>query len=1368
MRDRILVLDGAMGTMIQMLHLDNPSAGKGVGGNLDMLNLVNPEGIANIHKSYIEAGAEIIATNTFSGTSVSQHEYGCEDKVRQINFQGARIARMVAEEKGLSFLSDADSSGSVASANESDGKACTSGVASANESDGKESLAGVASANALWKEEWGPARAIVAGSMGPTVKSLSLSPDVTRPDFRNISFDEMAEAYMVQAEALIDGGVDVLLVESIYDGLNAKAALYAIRKVLRKKRLEPVAGGGLESVAGGGLDFVAGEGLDSAGMDGVEPGPDSEWDIPVMVSATINDKYGRILTGQHVRSLFTALRGYNPLSFGLNCSFGAKDMEDCIREISGFAASCAVSVYPNAGLPDEMGRYVETPRYTASCIREIASESAINIAGGCCGTTPEHIKAIAEALKDCAPRNIGEHVVRDIDDLNVSGLENLLINRAKNNFTNIGERTNVAGSAKFASLMREKDFASASLIALKQIEDGATIIDINTDEPMSNGTELMESFLRYLSSEPAIARVPFMIDSSDWNTILAGVKNSPGRPIVNSISLKDGEDEFVRRATELFDLGASVIVMAFDEEGQATTFQRKTEICSRAYKLLADIGFAPSDIIFDCNILTVATGMKEHDSYAADFIEAVRWIKKNLPGVKTSGGVSNLSFAFRGNNSVRRAMHSVFLYHAISAGLDMAIVNPSMTDLYDSLDPVLRVCSEAVVLNDFSLLEKVSSRELSPSPYSQAFFSAMSSVQGAGSCACASDTSVSGAGSAASVSPAVEVLASIADEVRKREEMLKRAREEGKAADSVDIGLSGGAGVAEFVDNASVSERLSSAVVKGNSQALSPLLKTLMETMKPVEIIEGPLMAGLERVGEAFGQGKMFLPQVVKSARVMKEAVDILQPYIQNKSLGHCRCEACSPKKPVVILATAKGDIHDIGKNIVSIVLSCNGMEVVDLGVATDNRTIVEEAIQRRASLIGVSGLITPSLRYMEELAALLEDNRERMLRELGYLIPLAVGGAATSSVHTAVRIAPLYSGLTLFGGDASNASVAYGRIIADEDSALPVVRQENDFPRGGYAELIRRAQAEIRRQYNSRDRHYIPLAKARELAPKFGLESFSLPDNLWNLNLCADRLDLAPLAEKINWTSLLNFWGFRGKFPAVVYENPQAETLYQEALDTLSEMISSSSVKAGVCLAFYDAVSVVDDDGDDAIDLYENLAEDSQGQLVRVPLESREVVAAFKVPRQCLENSEHLSLSDFVCRKELVKDGKVPGRVGVFVARVEDSLSASLDHKSFEYLLRYSLCARLTQALAEWMQETSLQGVFGQMHDGRECQLKVIRPAFGYPVCPDHSHKRVAIKLLDAEKELGVHLTQTDAIVPVTSVCGLLICHPEAKLFDI
>lgn len=1241
LKDRIVVMDGAMGTMIQKLHLDNPSERRGVGGNLDMLNLVDPEGISKIHRSYIASGAEIIETNTFSGTSVSQQEYGCEDKVFQINFEGARIARKAAEEEGLSFLRDEDS------------------------------------ASACWREEWGPARAVVAGSMGPTVKSLSLSPDVSRPEFRNISFDEMAQAYMVQAEALIEGGVDVLLVESIYDGLNAKAALYAIRKVFRKLRNQP--------------------------------GYPEDFEVPVMVSATINDKFGRILTGQDVRSLFTSVRVYNPLSFGLNCSFGAKDMASCIKDISEFAAGCAVSVYPNAGLPDEMGCYSETPDYTASCIREMAvsgSSPAINIAGGCCGTTPEHIAAISSALKGYAPRPLTE-TETDIDDLHLSGLEDLVINRRKFNFTNIGERTNVAGSAKFATLMREKDFAAASQIALKQIQDGATVIDINTDEPMSNGTQLMESFLRYLSSEPAIARVPFMTDSSDWDTILAGVKNSQGRPVVNSISLKDGEGEFVRRATELFDLGAAVIVMAFDEKGQATTFHRKTEICSRAYKILTGIGFAPSDIIFDCNILTVATGMKEHDSYASDFIEAVRWIKCNLPGAKTSGGVSNLSFAFRGNNPVRRAMHSVFLYHAISAGLDMAIVNPSMTDLYDSLDPVLRVCAEAVILNDFSILENVSEQDISSSPYKDAFSSAMASASGE--------------------SPAVEVLTSVAEAAR----VLELSRK--------SVGVNSASVQSVSVQELDASAELSEAVVKGNSLPLASLLETLLGEMKPVEIIEGPLMAGLEKVGDAFGQGKMFLPQVVKSARVMKEAVDILQPYMQNESRSG-EPQGKERKKPVVILATAKGDIHDIGKNIVSIVLSCNGMEVVDLGVATENSTIVEEAIRRKASLIGVSGLITPSLKYMEELACMLEDNKARMLKELGYLIPLAVGGAAASSVHAAVRIAPLYSGVVLFGGDASNASLAYRKIIADED-----------------AETIKRSQEEIRRQYLERDSRCLSLAQSRELAPRFSPESFVLPDSLWKANLEADNIDLSMLAGRIDWTALLNFWGFKGKYPAVVYSNPEAEALYEEALGVLSGMIESSSVSAGVVLSFYDAVSAVVD-GKDAICLYGNLTEDALGNVVPVPLDERKVVATIKVPRQCREGSEHLSLSDFVCRREDVRGGDIPSRAGVFVARVEDRLSAKMDHKSYEYLLRYSLCARLAQALAEWMQEVAMQA----------SGLKVIRPAFGYPVCPDHSLKRVALDLLDAENVLGVHLTETDALVPTTSVCGLLISHPSAKLFDI
>ena len=1227
--DRIVIMDGAMGTMIQMLHLDNPSEGRGVGGNLDMLNIVDPEGISRIHKSYIKAGAEIIATNTFSSTSVSQNEYGCSDKVSEINFRGARIALQAAEEEGLGFFKDGSS----------------------------------------WKEEWGPRRAIVAGSMGPTVKSLTLSPDVMRPEFRSISFDRMAEAYMEQAEALVSGGVDVLLVESIYDGLNAKAALYAIRKVNRK-----------------------------LGEDGFP-------EIPVMISATINDRFGRILTGQDVRSLFTALRGYNPLSFGLNCSFGAKDMASCIREISDFAGSCAVSVYPNAGLPDQMGKYSETPDFTASCIRDMAtsgSHPALNMAGGCCGTTPEHIAAIASALSGIAPRQMTATEC-DADDLHLGGLEELVINRRKYNFTNIGERTNVAGSAKFATLIRNRDFAAASKIALKQIEDGATIIDINTDEPMSNGTELMQDFLRYLASEPSVARVPFMIDSSDWETILAGVKNSSGRPVVNSISLKDGEEEFVRKAKELLDLGASVIVMAFDSKGQATTFSRKTEICSRAYKLLTDIGFAPSDIIFDCNILTVATGIREHDSYAVDFIEAVRWIKKNLPGAKTSGGVSNLSFSFRGNNAVRRAMHSVFLYHAISAGLDMAIVNPSMTDMYDSLDPVLRVCAEAVVLNDFSVLEKAGGQDLSSSPYCDVFASAMASASGD--------------------SPAVEVLTRVAEAV-----MQQGSKRVDSDSDKVP----------EHEKDAST--ELSEAVFGGNSLQLESLLNVLLSRMKPVEIIEGPLMAGLGRVGEAFGQGKMFLPQVVKSARVMKEAVDILQPHMKEES-GSGISEDGRQKKPVVILATAKGDIHDIGKNIVSIVLSCNGMEVVDLGVATENSMIVEEAVRHRASLIGVSGLITPSLKYMEELASMLEDNKARMLKELGYLIPLAVGGAAASSVHTAVCIAPRYSGVTLYGSDASHASLAYRRIIADED----------------YSFEIKKSQAEIRSKYLAGSKKTVPVSQARAKAVRFSPESFVLPEGLWNSNLSADNIDVSRLSGMIDWTAFLNFWGFKGKYPALVYGNPQAEALYEEALGVLSGMISSSSVACGVLLSFYDAVSDVVD-GADAICLYENLQEGPDGTVKTVPLENRKVVAALKVPRQCQENSEYLSLADFVCRKEDVDGGEIPSRVGVFVVRVEDKLSESLDHKSYEYLLRYSLCARLSQALADWMQQTAMQGM----------DLKVIRPAFGYPVCPDHSLKRVAVSLLDAENVLGVHLTETDAMYPVTSVCGLLICHPSAKLFDI
>lgn len=1222
LRDRIIIMDGAMGTMIQQRGLDSAEAGSGVNGNLDMLNLVNPNGIAAIHKAYIEAGAELIETNTFSGTVISQQEYGCAEKVYEINRRGAEIARAAAEEKGLSIDT--------------------------------------------WKEEWGARRAIVAGSMGPTIKSLTLSPDVNRPEYRNVSFDEMAAAFMTQAEGLIDGGVDVLIVESIYDGLNAKAALYAINKVLADRGV----------------------------------------DIPVMVSATVNDRFGRILTGQDIRSLYTELKGYGILSFGLNCSFGAKDLEGCIKSIDSFA-ECAVSVHPNAGLPDEMGRYKETPSYTASCIKEMAVEGVasggrLNFAGGCCGTTPEHIAAIASALRGCTPRALSViHREKDIDDLEVSGLENLLINRKKNNFTNIGERTNVAGSAKFAKLLRERDFVQASQIAAKQIEDGATLIDINTDDPMSNGTELMESFLRYLSSEPAVAKVPFMIDSSDWNTILAGVKNSTGKPVVNSISLKDGEEEFLRRAKELHLLGAAVVVMAFDEQGQAVTLERKKEIAERAYKLLISIGYEPSEIILDCNILTIATGIAEHDSYAVNFIEAVRWIKQNLPGAKTSGGVSNLSFAFRGNNTIRRAMHSVFLYHAIAAGLDMAIVNPSMTDLYDDIPTHLRSVVEAVVLNDSSLL---------PDSYK-------------------------------GKNP-TEVLTELAFEIKKQEEEAKNGTPVQKAVKEEDTKVA-----------STPEKQLSDKVVKGDLSELEPVLLELIKKMKAVQIIEGPMMEGLEEVGRRFEQGKMFLPQVVKSARVMKQAVEILQPYIAEKH----SCDCCGPKsankstKPVVVLATAKGDIHDIGKNIVSIVLSCNGMEVVDLGVMVDNQTIVNEAIARKASLIGVSGLITPSLKFMEDLASLMEQNKERMLRELGYLIPLAVGGATASSVHTAVNIAPRYSGTVLFGGDASNASVSYKRIIADSDASLPVIREENSYPLGGFAELIKRDQADIRRQYEARHAKFLSKEEALALAKEYPIESYIHPDGFGENNLFAENISVSTLAERIDWTAFFNFWGFKGKYPELAYNNQEAEKLYDQALEMIGKMIEEESVKAGAILSFFDAAA-----DSDSIELFDNLKEDPSGNLVYEEIAKRKVVAKMEVPRQRKEGSEYMSLADFVLPLKMADaQGKNLSRVGVFVARVEDSLSKELDHKSFEYLLRYSICARLTQALAEWMQETAIGNV------------KAIRPAFGYPVCPDHSLKRVAFRLLDAEKRLGVKLTESNAIIPVTAVCGLLIAHPNAKLFD-
>ena len=892
---RILILDGAMGTMLQR---------KGLQGNSESFNLTNPETIGEIHNEYIEAGADIITTNSFSANSISQSEYNLSEKAGQMAEAAARIARKAADEA--------------------------------------------------------PRKIWVAGSVGPTSKSLSLAQNINDPIFRPYSFDGMAEAFEVQIRGLVKGGVDLLLFETCFDALNTKAALYAIGHI-----------------------------------------PEAS-DIPIMISASMSDRSGRTLTGQTMEAFYRSVQHCSPLSFGLNCSLGAEEMIPLIAEVASFA-TCAVSCYPNAGLPNEMGEYDETPSQMAESVRKMALAGSVNIVGGCCGTTPEHIKAVAEAVKGISPRAIPE----PDDVLYVSGLESVAVDR-KNNFTNVGERTNVAGSRKFAKLIAAGDYETGLQIAAGQIENGASIIDINMDDAMLDSRLEMEKFLRYVSNDPAVAKAAIMIDSSHWETLVTGLKNAQGKCIVNSISLKEGEEIFIEKAREIKALGAAIIVIAFDEEGQATTYDRKVEICRRAYSLLTSkVGVRPCDIIFDVNVLPVGTGIPEHSRYGIDFIEAVRWIKGNLPGCRTSGGISNLSFSFRGNNTVREAMHSVFLYHAISAGLDMGIVNPGMLRVYDEIEPGLLKCVEDVILDSDAeatdrLIEKAS-RIL--------------------------DEKNSVGVSARPEGPEATCAA-------------RPVRENGRLA------ASGGAltgaessnisSVAEPVE-AAVEERLVRALVKGDSSGLErDINECLTKYEKPVQIIDGPLMSGMARVGELFGAGKMFLPQVVKSAKTMKNAVALLQPYIEERG-GESEV-----KKPRIVFATVKGDVHDIGKNITEIVLSCNGFEIVDLGVMVPKETILEKAAECSADLIGVSGLITPSLYQMEEIC------KEMTARGLD--TPLLVGGAAASALHTAVRLAPLY-GHVFYGQDASASAVLANQLITDREGTEAAEHKKQEHLRELYAQ---------------------------------------------------------------------------------------------------------------------------------------------------------------------------------------------------------------------------------------------------------------------------------------------------------------------------
>lgn len=1140
-RSRILILDGAMGTAIQQYGLTEEAfrgeefRGHSVPlkGDNDILNLTCPEVIREIHRAYIAAGADIITTNTFNSNAISQEEYRLTESVYRLNREGARIAR--------------------------------------EEADAAE----------------GGRTVFVAGSMGPSSCTLSLSPDANRPEYRPVDFDTLAATYEEQAEGLIDGGADLLLVETVFDGLNAKAALYAIERVQRRKRTA----------------------------------------LPVMLSATVNDKSGRTLTGQSLDALYTAVAHYPLFAFGLNCSFGATDllpfMQTLHREVE-----CLLSVYPNAGLPNAMGEYDESPALTAACIRQMAEEGLVNIAGGCCGTTPAHIAAIRQALAGVPPRRLPEFP----RVLAVSGLECVIVDKEHYNFVNVGERTNVAGSAKFAKLIRAKAYEEAAQIARRQIEDGASVIDINMDDAMLDSAAEMETFVRYISNEPDIARAALMIDSSDWGTLLAGLKNAQGKCIVNSVSLKEGEAVFVEKAREIRRLGAAVVVMAFDEQGQAVTYERKIEICARAFRLLQEqAGFRAEDIIFDANILAVGTGMEEHNRYAADYIRAVAWIKKNLPGCRTSGGVSNLSFAFRGNNPVREAMHSVFLYHAIRAGLDMAIVNPGMLQVYDEIEPRLLQAVEDVVLDRRP--------------------------------------------------DATERLIEVAENIKERQAAAQ------------------GGTTAEEWRGRPLAERLAYALAKGRTEFLERDLQEALEAYgSAVAVIEGPLMQGMEQVGALFGEGKMFLPQVVKSAKVMKSAVELLQPEIEKSNPK----EGQTPvQRPRILLATAKGDVHDIGKNIVHIVLTCNNYEVIDLGVMVENRQIVEAAREYGADIIGVSGLITPSLSEMEGLC-------EALQRE-GLNIPLIVGGATTSSVHTAVKLAPKYGYCVVHGGDASRTATLVKRLLTDREGTIYRIREE---------------QEEIRRQYYAGKAPLLPYREALTHAPAFPAESYAQPDGFGEDNLTGKHIGLETFMGYIDWTPFFHFWGFKGKYPEIVYSNEEAERIYESALKVLSETVTDGSFDASVIVRFFDAHA----ENDDIV-----LANGC-----RLPMLRQQT------------GDSCLSLADYIS-----PDAGRKNAVGLFVLKVEDTRRTKED-KEFDRLLRENLCARLTEALAEWMQEQVSGGV------------RMIRPAFGYSACPDHSLKQLVFEQLDAPTQIGVSLTESYAIVPTTALCGLLIAHPEARYFSI
>jgi 5-methyltetrahydrofolate--homocysteine methyltransferase len=1192
---RVLVIDGAMGTMIQQYKLEEKDYRgkrfsdwhKDLKGNNDLLSITRPDVIRAIHKEYLKSGADIIETNTFSATTIAMADYDMQSLAYELNFESAKVAKEAIQE--------------------------------------------------FYKEfpEFASIPKFVAGALGPTNRTLSLSPDVNDPGFRAITFDELVIAYTEQVKGLVEGGVDLLLVETIFDTLNAKAALFAIQNYCESINRK----------------------------------------MPVMVSGTITDASGRTLSGQTTEAFLNSISHVDLLSVGLNCALGAKDMRPYLEELSS-KAPFFVSAYPNAGLPNQFGEYDQDAHAMGHEIEEFLKAGFLNIVGGCCGTTPSHIKRIAELAKDASPRKkpSADHL------MHLSGLEPFTLT-PESNFLNVGERTNVTGSKKFLRLIKEGNYEEALSIAREQVEGGAQVIDVNMDEGMLDGEQAMTTFLNLIASEPDISRVPIMIDSSKWSVIEAGLKCVQGKAIVNSISLKEGEAKFIEQAHKVKQYGAAVIVMAFDEVGQADTLERRKEICKRAYDILVNkVQFPAQDIIFDPNIFPVATGMEEHRLNALDFFNSTKWIKEHLPYAKVSGGVSNVSFSFRGNDHVREAIHSAFLFHAVKAGMDMGIVNPAQLVVYDTIDKTLLELVEDVLLNR---RDDATERLVDHA----------------------------------------ESLKGITKEKTEKDEAWRKT---------------------------TVEERLSYALVKGIVEYIDVDTEEARQKLgRPLHVIEGPLMAGMNVVGDLFGTGKMFLPQVVKSARVMKKAVAYLEPYLLKEKEDNAKAGIVGDGRTnagKILMATVKGDVHDIGKNIVGVVLACNNYEIIDLGVMVSCDKILEEAKKHKVDVIGLSGLITPSLDEMVHVA--------KEMERLGFTTPLMIGGATTSKVHTAVKIAQNYSGPVIHVNDASKSVPVASSLISNELRADFMAEINKDYAR--VREQNKNAQSQNK---------FIPLAEARQ--NKLSVDWQKLPSHTPSFigTKVFEKYDLAEIATYIDWTPFFHSWELKGSYPKI-FNDPErgleAKKLFDDAQSMLKKIITENWLQANAVIGIFPANTVNDDDIEV---VYEN--------------GKRHEYLFHSIRQQTRKpaGQSNIALADFIRPKNMAGG---PDYMGAFALTTGIGIDAKVtqfekDHDDYSAILLKALADRLAEAFAELMHKKVRKEYWGYASNEtfsnedliRE-EYQGIRPAPGYPAQPDHTEKETIWKLLDVEKNTGIILTESLAMVPTAAVSGLYFGHPHAQYFGV